>query len=187
VHSRRLVGKWLGEAEAGAQAHPDLPGPPDRAKVRRLALTRIGQPVAVSAGESPATAVEDRCAAATVPAVGDLAPKPRPATAKGARRPHDRDALGQGWPILASPVPRSEHQTTASVLVRTPIPSVGAHIHVRGCAKHCPARRRPSRCQTRTSIATGLGRRSGHQRTSPHRNQLRNQMSCTSRNRGEFR
>ena len=32
VHSFRLRGKWLGEAKAGPQAHPDPPGPSDAAK-----------------------------------------------------------------------------------------------------------------------------------------------------------
>jgi hypothetical protein len=41
---------------------------------------------------------------------------------------------------------------TASALVGTPIPSVGSHIQVKECKKHCPARSRPSRCELRTSI-----------------------------------
>jgi hypothetical protein len=43
-------------------------------------------------------------------------------------------------------------RTTAPFLVRTPIPSVGSHIQVKECKKHCPARSKPSRYQLRTSI-----------------------------------
>ena len=70
MHSRRPVWERLSEAETGAEAHPDLPGPPDGAKVGRLVLACIDQPVAVSARELLTTAVKDRYAPATVPAVG---------------------------------------------------------------------------------------------------------------------
>jgi formylglycine-generating enzyme required for sulfatase activity len=42
--------------------------------------------------------------------------------------------------------------TTASTSVTTSTPSVGIHIHVKGCEKRCPAHSKPSRCQRRTSI-----------------------------------
>jgi hypothetical protein len=57
MHSSRLVGKWLGEAEAGAEPHSDLASPPDAAKPRHLVLAIVDQAVAVTTGEDSASGV----------------------------------------------------------------------------------------------------------------------------------
>jgi hypothetical protein len=59
VHSRRLVGKWLGEAEASAEPHSDFAGSPDAAEPRCLVLAIIDQAVAVATGEDPASGIRE--------------------------------------------------------------------------------------------------------------------------------
>jgi hypothetical protein len=41
MHAARFFGERLGEAEAGPQAHPDLPDPSDAAKRRRFPLALV--------------------------------------------------------------------------------------------------------------------------------------------------
>jgi hypothetical protein len=66
MHSWRLVGEWLSEAEAGAEPHSDLAGPPDPAKEWRLVLAIIGQAAAVATHENPARGIRESNPAAAV-------------------------------------------------------------------------------------------------------------------------
>jgi hypothetical protein len=111
VHSRGLVGKSFGEAVAGTQTHSDLTGPPDSSEVWRLVLAIIDQAEAVTTGENPASGIHESNPTATVLDIGvRLTTKPRSPPAKGARRPRDRYALRYDRSVLASPIPRPEHQ-----------------------------------------------------------------------------
>jgi hypothetical protein len=65
MHSRRLFGKRLGEAEAGTKAHSDLSDPVNCAEGGGGILARIRETAAVAAGERPATA--ENCPAASMP------------------------------------------------------------------------------------------------------------------------
>jgi len=69
MHAAHFFGERLGEAEAGTEAHPDLPDPPDAAKPWRLVLAPVAQVVAVAAGENPAGRIQNRSTTAAVFAV----------------------------------------------------------------------------------------------------------------------
>jgi hypothetical protein len=98
--------EMLGETEACAQTHPDLPDPPDGAQVRCLVLAIIGQAAAVATHENPARGIQESNPAAAVPAIGvSLTPKPRSASAKCARRPIDQNALRYRRSVLSWPTP----------------------------------------------------------------------------------
>jgi hypothetical protein len=79
--------------------------------------------MAVAAGKKFTTAVKDRHAPATSPTLGvHLTTKPRSPPAKGARCPHDRDALRYGLSVLASPIPRPKHYYDAVDFRKNPDP-----------------------------------------------------------------
>jgi hypothetical protein len=59
MHAARFFRDWFGEAEAGTQAHSDLPGPSDASKGRRFRLTCIGQAVTMPAGKEAAAIIQE--------------------------------------------------------------------------------------------------------------------------------